>query len=93
MRQGCGIKGQTSEEDSEIKDMTIGVDLAKRVFQPHGTWMTGEVKFRKKLSRDQFRAFMASQTLGGPRPTNTSARSGHQSQVDSSSTRSTQCRD
>jgi transposase len=63
MRQGCGIEGHTSEEDSEIKDMTIGVDLAKRVFQPHGTWMTGEVKFRKKLSRDQFRAFIPSSSV------------------------------
>jgi transposase len=39
----------------------IGVDLAKRVFQLHGATMAGEVKFRKKLTRDQFRAFMASQ--------------------------------
>lgn len=44
-----------------MMDTTIGVDLAKRVFQLHGAAMTGEVKFRKKLSRDQFRAFMASQ--------------------------------
>ncbi len=39
----------------------IGVDLAKRVFQLHGASTAGEVKFRKKLTRDQFRAFMASQ--------------------------------
>jgi len=39
----------------------IGVDLAKRVFQLHGATMAGEVKFRKKLTRDQLRAFMASQ--------------------------------
>ena len=44
-----------------MQDTMIGVDLAKRVFQLHGASMSGEVKFRKKLSRDQFRAFMAAQ--------------------------------
>lgn len=39
-----------------MEDTIIGVDLAKRVFQLHGAAMTGEVKFRKKLTRDQFRA-------------------------------------
>jgi hypothetical protein len=29
----------------------IGVDLAKAVFQLHATSMTGQLKFRKKLSR------------------------------------------
>jgi transposase len=36
----------------------IGVDLAKSVFQLHGASMAGHVKFRKKLSRLQFRKFM-----------------------------------
>jgi transposase len=44
-----------------MNDMMIGVDLAKRVFQLHGAQMTGEVTFRKKLSREQFRTFMAAQ--------------------------------
>lgn len=44
-----------------MKDTIIGVDLAKRVFQLHGMSMNGQVKFRKKLSREQFRAFMAQQ--------------------------------
>lgn len=44
-----------------MKDIMIGVDLAKRVFQVHGASMTGHAKFRKKLSRDQFRKFMAEQ--------------------------------
>ena len=44
-----------------MKDMMIGVDLAKRVFQVHGASMSGQVKFRKKLTRDKFRAFMAQQ--------------------------------
>jgi transposase len=42
-----------------MKDAMIGVDLAKSVFQLHGASMTGEVRFRKKLSRPQFMKFMA----------------------------------
>ncbi len=42
-----------------MKDTMIGVDLAKRVFQLHGASMTGQVKFRKKLTREQFRRFMS----------------------------------
>lgn len=41
------------------KDAMIGVDLAKSVFQIHGASMSGEVKFRKKLTRPQFLKFMA----------------------------------
>lgn len=37
----------------------IGVDLAKSVFQLHGAAMTGEVLFRKKLTRPQFVKFMS----------------------------------
>lgn len=48
-------------EDDKMKDTMIGVDLAKRVFQVHGATMTGQVKFRKKLTREQFRRFMAEQ--------------------------------
>ena len=44
-----------------MKDMMIGVDLAKNVFQVHGALRTGEVQFRKKLSRKQFPVFMAQQ--------------------------------
>jgi transposase len=44
-----------------MKNIMIGVDLAKNVFQLHGASMTGEVLFRKKLSRGQFLRFMESQ--------------------------------
>jgi len=44
-----------------MNDTMIGVDLAKRVFQLHGASMTGHVKFRKKLTREQFRRFMSDQ--------------------------------
>ena len=43
-------------------DTMIGVDLAKSVFQLHGASMSGEVKFRKKLTRLQFERFMAGYT-------------------------------
>lgn len=36
----------------------IGVDLAKSVFQLHGSGSDGRVVFRKKLSRVQFRRFL-----------------------------------
>lgn len=42
-------------------DIMIGVDLAKTVFQVHGASMTGQAKFRKKLSRQSFAKFMAEQ--------------------------------
>ena len=44
-----------------MKDTMIGVDLAKRIFQVHGASMRGEVQFRRKLTREQFRGFMAQQ--------------------------------
>jgi len=44
-----------------MKDMMIGVDLAKNVFQAHGALRTGEVQFRKKLTRTVFPVFMAQQ--------------------------------
>lgn len=40
---------------------TIGLDLAKSVFQAHGADAAGEVVFRKKLRRDQVLRFFASQ--------------------------------
>lgn len=41
--------------------MVTGIDLAKTVFLLHGTLQTGEVQFRKKLTRQQFAIFMAQQ--------------------------------
>ncbi|MEJ6012205.1 IS110 family transposase [Novosphingobium aquae] len=43
------------------KDTMIGVDLAKAVFQVHGASLTGQERFRKKLSRQSFPKFMADQ--------------------------------
>lgn len=44
-----------------MKDTMIGVDLAKNIIVLHGTSMTGELRFRKKLSRSQFIQFMQRQ--------------------------------
>jgi transposase len=38
---------------------TIGLDLAKNVFQVHGADASGAVIFRKKLRRDQVLKFLA----------------------------------
>ncbi len=43
------------------KDVMIGVDLAKNVFQLHAASLTGHLRYRKKLSREAFRRFMAEQ--------------------------------
>ena len=40
------------------KATIIGIDLAKRVFQAHGTTSDGRVAFRKKLSRSQMLTFL-----------------------------------
>ncbi|ESY81072.1 hypothetical protein X739_28105 [Mesorhizobium sp. LNHC220B00] len=40
---------------------TIGLDLAKNVFQAHGADVSGAVLFRKKLPRDQVLRFLADQ--------------------------------
>ena len=40
---------------------TIGIDLAKQVFQVHGSHADGSVAFRKKLSRAKLLPFLASQ--------------------------------
>lgn len=45
-----------------MKDIMIGVDLAKTVFQLHGASQTGQLKYRKKLTRPRFRKFMAGQS-------------------------------
>lgn len=41
------------------KDTMIGVDLAKNVIQLHAASMTGQPKYRKRLSRQSFSKFMA----------------------------------
>lgn len=55
------LKSPQKEEASIDEEVSIvGVDLAKQVFQVHGSAADGRVLFRKKLSRTQFSKFMAS---------------------------------
>ena len=43
------------------ENTTVGLDLAKNVFQAHGAGADGSVVFRRKLSRAQLLKFMAAQ--------------------------------
>ena len=61
MCQDVVLNEPRNGKGDEMKDITIGVDLAKAVFQLHGASMTGQLKYRKKLTRLQFRKFMADQ--------------------------------
>ena len=47
------------------KKIMIGVDLAKNIFQLHAASMTGQVLFRKKLSRQGIVARMPVDTVMG----------------------------
>ena len=42
-----------------MKITTIGIDLAKNVFQVHGVNAQGKVMLKKQLKRDQMAAFFA----------------------------------
>ena len=49
------------EEASVTEVTTIGLDIAKHVFQAHGVDATGRAVFRKKISRARLLAFFAAQ--------------------------------
>jgi transposase len=50
----------TTEQEASVSEAsTIGLDLAKRVFQAHGADAAGKVVFRKRLRREQVLAFFA----------------------------------
>jgi transposase len=55
------VLGPQNGEDGKMKDTMIGIDLAKNVFQAHGASMMGRRKYSKRLTRLQFRKFMAAQ--------------------------------
>lgn len=55
------VKPMVGEEGEHDQRDDIGIDLAKNVFQAHGASMAGQIKFRRKLTRQQFRRFMAEQ--------------------------------
>jgi hypothetical protein len=59
----CQVGGvQDHQREASMEEVsTIGLDLAKHVFQAHGASASGAVVFRKKLRRDQVLPFFASQ--------------------------------
>src|SRR5258708_24828693 len=59
--QSGGVEHTTAKEASVGEVSTIGLDLAKTIFQAHGADASGAVVFRKKLRRGQVRAFFARQ--------------------------------
>ena len=62
MCQDGSINSHWMERTATVtKTIMIGVDLAKNVIQLHAARMTGEVEYRKQLSREKFRRFMAEQ--------------------------------
>src|SRR4051794_7360083 len=60
MCQGGGVK-RPPEEASMGQASTIGLDIAKRVFQAHGADAAGRVVFRKRLMRAKVLEFFAAQ--------------------------------
>src|SRR5215472_3781687 len=52
----------TTEQEASVSEVsTIGLDLAKHVFQAHGADASGEVVFRKRLRREKVLEFFAGQ--------------------------------
>jgi transposase len=52
----------TTEQEASVSEAsTIGLDLAKHVFQAHGADASGKVIFRKRLRREQVLEFFAGQ--------------------------------
>jgi transposase len=56
---GSVIRPITKKEESKMKIMRVGVDLAKRVFQVHAVDGRGGVVARKRLSRGQMTAYFS----------------------------------
>src|SRR6476619_212619 len=52
-------RGRPLKEASVEQISTVGLDLAKQVFQAHGANASGAVVFRKKLRRGQVLQFLA----------------------------------
>jgi transposase len=58
MCQSGGV--ETPLQEASVNEVgTVGIDLAKSVFQVHGAAWDGSVLFRKRLRRDQVLAFLA----------------------------------
>ena len=58
--QGDGVKLPPKEASME-QATTIGLDIAKHVFQVHGADGAGHVLFRKRITRVKLLSFLAAQ--------------------------------
>src|SRR4029077_2487429 len=59
--QGDGVELPPKETSME-QATTIGLDIAKHVFQLHGADAAGHVLFRKRITRVRLLSFLAAQT-------------------------------
>jgi len=59
MRHQCAMMGSEdhSEETAQMTIITIGLDIAKSVFQAHGTDASGKCLLKRKLGRSEVAAF------------------------------------
>ena len=53
------LKQPPQQEPSTMKTTTIGIDLAKSIFQLHGIDAEGKVLLKKKLRRQALLSFLA----------------------------------
>ncbi len=56
------VRAPDKAETSMYETTIIGIDLAKHVFQLHGSTRDGRVTFRRKLSRSQLLSFLQKQS-------------------------------
>ena len=61
VRQGDGVELPPKEASVE-QATTIGLDIAKHVFQLHGADSAGHVLFRERITRTKLLGFLAAQT-------------------------------
>jgi len=58
MCQALAVECNELEEPSSYGDTTVGLDIAKRVFQLHGVDAAGKAVLRRKLQRSEALAFL-----------------------------------
>src|SRR5215813_11411568 len=64
--QGDGVELNPKEASME-QATTIGLDIAKHVFQVHGADAAGHVLFRKRITRVKLLGFLAAQARASSR--------------------------
>jgi hypothetical protein len=62
--QARAVKCNELKEPSTMKITTVGLDIAKRVFQLHGVDAAGKAVLRRKLRRTEVVAFFKALLIG-----------------------------